>query len=147
MTTRLHDLRHSERGDMNIEVAIGATALVVLFGLAIAAMRVETAESAVDEAARAAARTASLAHDGDAAVAGAEQRARAVLAEQRLACAVLDVAVDASDFAKPLGETGYVTATVTCDIPLGSLLIPGIGGTKTARSEFRSPIDKYGARR
>ncbi|MFI6029580.1 hypothetical protein [Amycolatopsis magusensis] len=132
---------------MSLETAVGGLALIVLFGLAVVAMRVQTAESAVDEAARSAARAASLARDGNAAAAAAEPRARAVLAEQGLTCTSLDVAVDAADFAKPLGETGYVVATVTCEVPLGDLAIPGFGGTKTTSAQFRSPIDRYGARR
>jgi hypothetical protein len=75
----------------------------------------------------------------------AERRARAVLAEQELTCSSLGVAVDAADFAKSLGEPGYVTATITCDVPLDTLAIPGIGGSKTLRAQFRSPIDRYGS--
>ena len=140
-------LRRSDRGDINVEAAIGVFGLIVLFGLVIVGMRVLTAESAVAEAARSAARAASISQDGPAAAVSAEHRARAVLAQQHLTCSALDVAVDASDFAKPLGQAGYVIAVVTCDIPYADLAIPGISGAETARSEFRSPIDRYGARR
>ena len=140
-------LRRSERGDINVEAAIGVLGLILLFGLAIVGMRVLTAESAVDEAARSAARTASIARDGPAAAVAAENRARAVLAQLHLTCSALSVVVDAADFAKPLGQTGFVTATVICNVPYDDLLIRGIGGTKTTRAEFRSPIDRYGARR
>ncbi|MFD8494834.1 hypothetical protein [Amycolatopsis sp. NPDC059657] len=129
---RRRALQHGERGDLTVEVAIGASALILLFGLVLAAMRIETAEAAVDEAARSAARAASIARDGEAAAATARQRARDVLATQHLACAALDVAIDTRDFAQPLGETGYVTAVVTCEIQLSDLLIPGIGGARTA---------------
>ncbi|MFD8493268.1 hypothetical protein [Amycolatopsis sp. NPDC059657] len=146
MTTRLHDLRRSDRGDMNVEVAIGAAALIVLFGLAIVAMRIQTAESAIAEAARSAARSASLAHDGETAAAAARQRATDVLAQQHLSCSGLQIDVDAHDFAKPLGETGFVIATVTCEVGYNDLLIPGMSGSRTTRAEFRSPIDRHGAR-
>ncbi|MFE5564719.1 hypothetical protein ACFQ68_06975 [Amycolatopsis japonica] len=129
---------------MNVEVVIAVTALIVLFGLVLVSMRVITAESAVDEAARSAARAASLARDGVAAASAAERRAQAVLAQQGLDCGSLQVTVDARDFAKPLGETGYVVATVSCEIGFGDLMIPG---SRLAVAEFRSPIDRYGARR
>jgi hypothetical protein len=139
-------MKPSERGDITIEAVVGVVALFLIFGLGLAGLRVLVADAAIDEAARSAARAASIARDGQAAAVTADQRARAVLAEQRLACSSLNVAVDARDFAKSLGETGYVIATVTCVVPLVGLA-PGLGGSKTLRSVFRSPIDRYGARR
>ncbi|MGY6651391.1 hypothetical protein ACXIZN_04420 [Amycolatopsis sp. TRM77291] len=137
-------MMRGDRGDVNVEVAIGVSALIALFALALVGMRVITAESAVDEAARSAARAASIARDGHAAASVAEVRARAVIAQQGLNCAQLNIAVDARDFARPLGETGYVIASISCEISFGDLLIPG---SRLAVSEFRSPIDRYGARR
>ncbi|WP_116199098.1 hypothetical protein [Amycolatopsis circi] len=145
MTTRLADLR-AERGDMNIEAVIGVSALIALLGLGLLGMRVGTAQSAVDAAARAAARQASLAHDGRAAASAAEKRARATIEEQALTCIRLTVDVDASEFARPAGTDGTVAAHVRCDVPLADLL-PGLAGTRPVEATFRSPIDRYGARR
>jgi hypothetical protein len=138
-------MKTSERGDITLEAVVGVVALFLIFGLGLAGLRLLVADAAIDDAARSAARAASIAHDGQAAAFRADRRARAVLAEQRLACSSLTVNVDARDFAKSLGETGYVIATVTCVVPLADL-VPGIGGSKTLRSEFRSPIDRFGAR-
>lgn len=138
-------MKPSERGDITIEAVVGVAALFLIFGLGLAGLRLLVADAAIDDAARSAARAASIAHDGRAAAIRADHSARAVLAEQRLACSSLDVNVDARDFARTLGETGYVIATVTCVVPLADL-VPGIGGSKTLRSEFRSPIDRFGAR-
>ncbi|WP_410633795.1 hypothetical protein [Amycolatopsis sp. cmx-4-83] len=138
---------NGERGDITVEAAIGVIALLVLFGLGIAGIRILIADAVIDEAARSAARAASISRDGQAAAAAADRRARAVLSEQRLACQSLDVVVDTSDFGRPLGETGYVVATVDCDVSLADLAVPGVGGTKTLQARFRSPIDRYGARR
>ncbi|NBH02879.1 hypothetical protein [Amycolatopsis sp. SID8362] len=135
----------SERGDITIEAVVGVAALFLIFGLGLAGLRLLVADAAIDDAARSAARAASIARNGQAAAITADRRARAVLAEQQLACSSLDVNVDARDFAKSLGETGYVVATVTCVVPLADL-VPGIGGLKTLRAEFRSPIDRFGAR-
>lgn len=137
-------MKPSERGDITIEAVVGVVALFLIFQLGVVGLRVLVADAAIDDAARSAARAASIARDGEAAATTANLHARAVLAEQSLACTSLDVAVDARDFAKSLGETGYVVATVICVVPLVDLL-PGIG-SKTLRSEFRSPIDRYGAR-
>jgi hypothetical protein len=139
-------MKRSERGDITIEAVVGVVALFLIFGLGLAGLRVLVADAAIDEAARSAARAASIAHDGQAAALLADRRARVVLAEQRLACSSLAVTVDARDFAKSLGETGYVVATVTCVVPLADLM-PGIAGAKTLQARFRSPIDRYGARR
>ncbi len=138
-------MKPSDRGDITVEAVVGVVALFLIFGLGLAGLRVLVADAAIDDAARSAARAASIAHDGQAAAITADRRARAVLAEQRLACSRLDVNVDARDFAKTLGETGYVIATVTCVVPIADLA-PGISGSKTLRSEFRSPIDRFGAR-
>jgi hypothetical protein len=135
-----------DRGDLTVEAAVGVTALFVLLGLGLVGVRVLIADGAIDEAARAAARTASIARDGRSAAVVADSRARSVLAQQNLTCRSLDVQVNADDFQKPPGETGYVVASVTCDVPLSDLAVPGIGGAKTLRAEFRSPIDRYGAR-
>ncbi|MGW5715123.1 hypothetical protein ACWEVP_03070 [Amycolatopsis sp. NPDC003865] len=139
-------MKSSERGDITIEAVVGVVALFLVFGLGLVGLRVLVADAAIDDAARSAARAASIAHDGQAAAVTAEHRARAVLAEQRLTCSSLDVAIDARDFTKSLGETGYVVATVTCVVSLADL-VPGIGGSKTLSAVFRSPIDRYGARR
>jgi len=145
MSTRFSDLR-SERGDMNIEAAVGASALIVLLGLGLLGMRIETAQSAVDAAARAAAREASLAHDGRTASTAAADEARTTLGQQSLHCARLTVNIDASDYSRPAGTDGTATAHIRCALPLADL-IPGLTGTKTAESTFSSPIDRYGARR
>lgn len=135
----------AERGDVTIEAVVGVAALFLILGLGFAGLRLLVADAAIDDAARSAARVASIARDGQAAAITADRRARAVLAEQQLACSSLDVNVDARDFAKSLGETGYVIATVTCVVPLADV-VPGISGSKTLRAEFRSPIDRFGAR-
>lgn len=133
-----------DRGDAAIEAVLLAPALLLMVIMAIVAGRFYTAQSAVAEAARSSARAASLATDG----ADAQARAAAVLSQQNLRCAGLTVTVDTSQFALPPGQTGYVTATVTCDVALSDLATPGLAvpGSRTASATFRSPIDRYGPR-
>lgn len=136
-----------DRGSMAIQAVMVAPAVLLLLGLALVGLRFYTADSAVREAARSAARAASIAHDGTAAASAATGEAHTVLAQQGLVCSSMSVTVDAADFVRPIGETGFVTATVSCSVPLADLLVPGLSGEKTATAVFRSPIDRYGARR
>ncbi|MEV6899668.1 hypothetical protein [Amycolatopsis sp. NPDC051372] len=143
MTIRWTQLRSDDRGDMTIKATVGVFALILLLGLGLVGMRVQIAQAAVAEAARAAARTVSLAHDGRSASTQADDTARAVLAQQSLTCTDLKIDAVVDGRGKP-GEDGYVVVTVTCMVPYADL-IPGLSGTRTVRSEFRSPIDRYGA--
>jgi len=143
---RIRSWWDADRGDAALEAVLLAPALLMLLILAIVAGRFYTAQSAVAEAARAAARSASLATDGATAAAVAQTRASSVLAAQGLQCSSLTVVVDTADFAIPVGQTGYVTATVTCEVRFSDLVTPGLAvpGSRTASASFRSPIDRYG---
>ncbi|MEW2507914.1 hypothetical protein AB0878_46375 [Amycolatopsis sp. NPDC047767] len=144
MTARWTHLRADDRGDLTIEAAVGVLALILLLGLGIVGMRLQIAQAAVTEAARAAARTVSLAHDGRSATTQAQDTARTVLAQQSLTCAELNVSA-ISDGHGAAGEGGDVVVRVTCTVPYGDV-IPGLSGARTIRSEFRSPLDRYGVR-
>ena len=76
MTRHLRD----ERGSITVELAILAPALLLLLGLLVFAGRVETSSASVEQAARAAARDASLARTADAARATAQAAAARELA-------------------------------------------------------------------
>lgn len=135
-----------ERGGSRgpLELALLAPLLIVAFVLLlIAAGRISTGGGAVEEAARAAAREASLQRDGATAQARATSVARESLAGQGLACDSLVVQVDTSQFGRPLGEPAEVTATVTCQVRLSDLAIPGSPGSKTETASFVSVIDPY----
>lgn len=134
-----------ERGDMSIEVAMLAGVVVVLLALIYTAGQVITAQNAVAEAARAAARAASISRDGYTAAAAARAQAGQTLAQQ-LHCQTSRVEVDASQFARPLGEPATVTATVSCTVAFASLTVPGTPGSREMTATFTSPIDRYGQR-
>lgn len=131
-----------ERGDMNIEAAILTGALLLLLALMWMGGQVITAENAVAEAARAAARSASI--TGDAGT--ARSRAEETLARQ-LQCADTAVDVDTSGFSAPAGTPAVVTASVTCRVAFGSLVVPGAPGSHTVTATFTSPVDRYGSLR
>jgi len=128
-------------------VAILAPALLAMISLAIYAMRLQVADEAVAFAAHDAARIASLARTEGDAVRTARDTARATLQREDLPCqGTPDVQVDASDFAKPVGETAVVSATVSCTLLLSDLGLPGVPGTKVITATFTSYLDQYRGR-
>jgi Flp pilus assembly protein TadG len=129
-------------GSTSVEAAILALVIGLLIAFAIAGGRLVTAEATADHGARSAARTASLQRDAASATTAAEAVARSVLAEQGLRCASLDVTVDSSGFARPLGSAASVTAVVQCAVDWADLGLPG-AGTRTVESTAISPIDRW----
>lgn len=126
-----------------LEFVIIAPGLLLLLALLIAGGRVTVASGAVEEAARSAARTASLQRDTGAAQAQALRVAQQSLAGQQLTCTSLDVTVDTSQYSRPLGAPAQVTATVSCAVPWSDLGLPGAPGGKTMTAEWVSVIDPY----
>lgn len=139
---RLLDPQQRERGEVAIEAAILAAAMLMLLALIIFAGRYITAESAVNEAARAAARAASIAPDATAAAGAAQAQALQIL-NQQLHCTPAKAVVDASDYRKPPGQPANVRATVSCTVSLADLALPGLTGSKTLTATWTSPIDRY----
>jgi Flp pilus assembly protein TadG len=136
--------RGRDDGSTTVELAILAPALLVLLALLVFAGRVETNASAIEQAARAAARGASLARTPDAARTTATDTATTQLATTN--CVAMNVAVDTGGFAAPVGTDASVSVTVTCTIAMGDLAAPGIPGAKTLIAHATSPIDRYRAR-
>ncbi len=132
-----------ERGSVSVELALLAPALLLLVSFAVFAGRTQIAEGAVEEAARAAAREASLARDAGTAAALAGAQAERTLAAQDLRCQDTSVAVDTAGFSAPSGQPGDVTVTITCVVGMADLLAPGLPGAVTVEAVFTSPIDAY----
>jgi Flp pilus assembly protein TadG len=142
--TRLR-LRRDDRGSVSLELAILAPALILLLGALVLAGRVQTSAAGVEQAARAAARDASLARTADAARTTAVNAASRELAGSD--CTSSQVNVDTSGFAAPVGASAAVTVTVTCTVSLADLAIPGLPGTHALTGHATSAIDKYRTRR
>ena len=143
LLTRLQQ-RRDDRGSVTLELAILAPALLLLLGALVFAGRVQTSSATVEQAARAAARDASLARTADAARATALASAQRELAGSD--CASTDVTVDVTGFAAPVGTNAAITVTVTCTVSLGDLAIPGLPGVHTMTGTATSPIDRYRSR-
>ncbi len=132
-----------ERGSVSVELALLAPALLLLVSLAVFAGRTQIAEGAVEEAARAAAREASLARDGSTAAALAGAQAQRTLTAQDLRCQRTSVDVDTAGFSTPPGQPGDVTVTIACVVGMADLLAPGLPGALTVEAAFTSPVDAY----
>src|SRR6478735_7313694 len=133
----------AERGSAVIETVIGVPAFLLFVGLIIFAGRMAIAHQAVEAAATSAARSASISRTQGEAEGAASSSATATLADQGLTCATTAVTVDTTGFAAPVGTPAQVTATVTCEVNLTDLSVPGIPGTKTVTATMRSAIDTY----
>jgi Flp pilus assembly protein TadG len=135
--------RAAERGSVSVELALLAPALLLLLSFAVFAGRTQIAEGAVQEAARSAAREASLARDPATAAALAGAQAERTLAAQNLRCQRTTVDVDTAGFQAPLGQPGDVTVSITCVVGMADLLAPGLPGSVTVEASFISPVDAY----
>ncbi|MEU1628233.1 TadE/TadG family type IV pilus assembly protein [Streptomyces sp. NPDC020096] len=136
-----------DRGSYAVETAVLVPVIFAVLGMLIAFGRITTTSGAVNSAAREAARAASLVRDPGTAQSDAEQAARSSLSGDGVPCTGVSVQVDTSGYNLPLGQTGTVTATVACTARLSDIGLPGLPGAKTLRSNFRSPIDAFRARR
>lgn len=103
--------------------------------------RVSNAADATDQAARAAARIASVERNPNLAQAAATDAARAALKSGGLACAAVTVTVNTDGLSTPLGQPSTVTATVSCQVKLAELAFPGVPGDRAVTASFTSPVD------
>jgi len=71
--------------------------------------------------------------------------AQAALSQDGLDCSPA-VTVNTAGFGVPVGQPAQVSATVTCTVPLGDLIVPGMPGSRTLRAFFTSPLDPFRAR-
>jgi Flp pilus assembly protein TadG len=132
-----------DAGSVTVEVVIITPVAIALMCLVAFVGRTSTAREQVDEAARDAARSASLERDPWSAHAAAETSATTSLTAGGFNCAATQVDVDTTAFY----PGGQVSVTVRCDIPLSDLGLIGLAGTRSVQSRSVSVVDVYrGAR-
>ena len=129
--------QRDERGSAAIEAVIGVPAFALFVGLIIFGGRTAMTHGAVESAAADGARTASIARSA------AEEAARASLANQGIDCISVQVSIDSSDFAKPVGTSGSVEVTVSCQLNLADLAVPGVPGSRSVTATVTSPLDSF----
>jgi len=138
--------RGGDEGFTAIELAIVAPALLIVFGLVLAGMRVTVSGTQVEGAARDAARAASISRTSGQAHDAAVQAAHDSLAQQHVTCSGLAVDVSTDGFARPPGTAAAVTAQVRCTVELSDLVVPGLPGMHTMTASYTSSLDTYRAR-
>lgn len=135
-----------DRGSVTLELAVIAPFLVLLLGALVLVGRVQVAGGAVEQAARSAAREASIARSADAARTAAQEAADRELAAAGVACVPADVSVDTAGFAAAIGQAAVVRVEVRCTVTIDDLAIPGVPGDHTMTADAVSPLDRYRSR-
>lgn len=136
-----------ERGSATLEAVLVVPAFCLFLGLVIALGRIEVARQHVDAAAAEAARSGSLARDAASATSRATTAAQATLDSHQLDCQPARVEVDAAGFAVPVGTPASLKATVTCQVNLSDIALPGLPGSITITRQASSPLDVFRGRR
>lgn len=133
----------SERGAAALEFALIVPALGLLITTMIGAGRVWFAHTQVEQVAGTAARAASAARTPGEARVAAERVARIQFETAGLSCAAVQVDLDVTGFATPVGEPARVSARVSCSVPLSDLIVPGWPGRWELSAESTSALDRY----
>ena len=135
-----------ETGSATLELVVWGPVLLLIASVIVLAGRVAQASQTVEVAAAEAARAASAAGTQPQARDRAADAAAAALSSAGLRCATTSVAVDTSQWVRPAGTPGRVTATVRCLVEFGDLSIPVIPGSKTVTGQGSSSLDTYRTR-
>lgn len=135
-----------DRGLAALELVILAPVIVLLIGFMIAAGRTSIAQGAIDAAARAAARQASVAPSLGAAQHAAYAGARTALRGDGLNCQpIVTLPGVRGAFGSQVGQSVEIHAFVACDVQLSDV-IPGIPGSIRLTASFSSPLDPFRSR-
>lgn len=132
----------ADQGSASIELVVLAPAFGLVIALLVMGGRLAIADQTLDAAAAQAAREVSMVRGTD--TRNAEDAARRYLEEQGLGCADMSVEIDASQKSTDPGTPSQqVSTTVSCDVPLSDLSLPGVSGHHRMTSTSSSPIDVY----
>jgi len=132
-------VKDKDRGSLTVELVVLTPVLVIFAMLAIGLGRYEIARGRVVAAASAAASAASAAASAAVAEPDASDAAEPVLGGGSHICSTFTVMADLSRFS----PGGSVTVSVSCQVTLADLLVPGLPGVTTVRASSRAPIDPY----
>lgn len=136
-----------DRGLAALELVILAPVILLLICFVIAAGRTSIAQGAIDAAARAAARQASIAPTLGAAQQAAYAGAAAALRGDGLNCQPTVTLPGVREaFESPVGQSADIHAFVVCRVLLSDLAIPGIPGSIRLTASFTSPLDPFRSR-
>lgn len=133
----------AEKGSETLKAVILAPVCVAIIGGLIAGVRWNNTTVTTAQVAQYAARDASLTRTPEDAYRRGLESANAWAQAQKLPCNNLRVEVDTSGYRVPLGQTGYVTVNVSCDVSFSDTILTGLPGAATVRKSGTSPIDPY----
>ena len=128
-----------DRGSMTTEFVVLAPIVIAIVLLVVGLGRYAHGKQLVEQAAAAAARSASLTGSVGAAESRAHRAAAASLADAGMSCTAMTAVVDTAAF-RP---GGVVTVTITCTADLSQLALSGLPGTATLTSTARSPLEAH----
>jgi Flp pilus assembly protein TadG len=131
-----------QSGSVSLETLMVLPVALNLVAATVAAGYVVTGRSVVRSAANEGARSASMARDADQAVTLARAAATTTFDNSDHRCVDMAVAVDTSGFAVPPGQHATVTVTVTCEVPLTPLGVPGLDDREVTATASSS-LDTY----
>ena len=135
-----------DRGAVAVEMALLAPLVLMMVGLFAFGYRLWATRAAVESAAGAAARAASLASSPHSGETVARDVVLANLATLGIDCESAQVSPDTSALSRPAGQTGNVRVTVTCVVSMRDLVLPGAPGRITVTRSASEPIDTFRAR-
>jgi len=136
----------AQRGSVAVELVILTPGVILFFVVMVVAGRITLANQAAEAAAFDAARTASLARSASTARNEATAAAMTSFQSQGIVCISLDVEVNTAGFAVEPPGPATVSVSVSCDVQLADVALPGIPGNMTLSGEFTSPLDRYRSR-
>ncbi len=129
----------SQDGNLTVELVVITPVLLALTLMILAFGRVTESRQQVVEAARAGAESAAILPTPTAAQTGAAEAALVGIVGRGQTCVHAQIVTDLSHFQ----PGGYVSVTVTCEVGLADLSIPGLPGSTMVRATSTAPIDPY----
>ncbi|MBN1173095.1 MAG: pilus assembly protein [Micromonosporaceae bacterium] len=127
-----------DAGSATAELTLITPLLVMFLLLVVLCGRLVSAQLDLDAAASAGARAASLARTDRTAPAAAEHAALDTLASRVVTCQNASVTLTGT-----LTPGGAVTVRVTCEVPLGDLVLLDVPGHRDVAGEATSPVDQW----
>ncbi len=128
-------------GSLTVELVLLLPAVFLIVLTVVAFGRVSESRQQVAEAAKAGAESAAVSADPSSAASNAVVDATAEVAGRGRSCLYQQVVTDLSHFY----PGGFVTVTVTCQVALSDLSVPGLPGTTSIRASSTAPLDPYRA--
>ena len=129
----------ADRGSSTAELVIVTPIVIVMLLLVVAFGRYAHGRQLVEQAAAAAARSASLSATAVQADDRARQAASASLSDAGVSCTSMSIAVDSGDFR----AGGTVGVTLACTADLSGLALAGLPGSVTMTATGRAPLEKF----